>query len=482
MSELTQSLKIYITRYPGTMAELARRADIDRSTLYKILSGQRKPRREQLEHLADALELTEEQKADLLQQFKQRGRSTDPRLRTELHRLLATAFRVDEYIHGISTVTNEIARTLPCAAPYAEGTRAVSATVASVVADHLLSGDTRPLLLSPFTCELLDRVLIDRFAGAQGHPVPVCQLLLFTQNTEIPREQIGDIDLLTRTLPFLFLPKMQYEARVVRTNLTEPAPGVLLPIYLLLPEKALFMDPTGQRCLVITDRETVQNLRLAFSHTYIDAAAVLKLATGTHNFAEAMALYGRLFAGRPRSAMVRYQPPFSLFADAELAQRVLRADPALQAMVPAMLDYLATWNRQTPDLYFCEEGLLQFVRTGTMYDLPPASYTPPDIATRKEMLLRLRKAAASDSQTLRIVDTDRLALTPTMSVNLFQGKGVVFCQSTIDPVGFYCREYLMEDSILTDSLLLYLDDIKTTEHVRSQKYTLDFIDYCLRLL
>ena len=70
MSELTQTLKIYVTRYPGTMAELARKASIDRSTLYKIVSGQRTPREFQLEHLADALELSEEQKSALLLQYR----------------------------------------------------------------------------------------------------------------------------------------------------------------------------------------------------------------------------------------------------------------------------------------------------------------------------------------------------------------------------------------------------------------------------
>lgn len=80
MSELTQSLQIAVTRYPGTMAELARRAAIDRSTLYKIINGQRTPRQEQLERLAEALELNDEQKDTLLLQYKQRGRSTDPRI------------------------------------------------------------------------------------------------------------------------------------------------------------------------------------------------------------------------------------------------------------------------------------------------------------------------------------------------------------------------------------------------------------------
>ena len=73
MSELTQSLQIAVTRYPGTMAELARRTAIDRSTLYKIINGQRTPRQEQLERLAEALALNDEQKDTLLLQVEELG-------------------------------------------------------------------------------------------------------------------------------------------------------------------------------------------------------------------------------------------------------------------------------------------------------------------------------------------------------------------------------------------------------------------------
>ena len=140
------------------------------------------------------------------------------------------------------------------------------------------------------------------------------------------------------------------------------------------------------------------------------------------------------------------------------------------------------WSAQAPDLYFCEEGLLQFVRTGKMFDIPPDLCDAPDIPTRRELLLRLRRAAESDRRTLRIVDSAQLAPTPSMSVNVFQGRGVVFCQAIREPDGQYCREYLMQDPILTEALLTYLDDGHASDWVRSQKYTLDFIDYCLRLL
>lgn len=149
MSELTQSLQIAVTRYPGTMAELARRTAIDRSTLYKIINGQRTPRQEQLERLAEALELNDEQKDTLLLQYKQRGRSTDPRIRTELHKLLTTACTVQESIRHEGVAPNTAFSELPCTDRYVEGPRAVGALAGALIARHLASGDTRPLLLSP---------------------------------------------------------------------------------------------------------------------------------------------------------------------------------------------------------------------------------------------------------------------------------------------------------------------------------------------
>lgn len=225
MSELTQTLKILVTRYPGTMAELARKASIDRSTLYKIVSGQRTPREFQLEHLADALELSEEQKSALLLQYKQRGRGPDPRLRAELHHLLEVSFRVEDFTHREGLISNEAASQLRCSEQYIEGSRAVAAAVASLVANHILSGDTRPLLLSPFTNPTLDHVLVERFSAADGAPVTLSQLLIYAENRDIPREWVSGVSVLTRTLPFLFLPKLNYEARVVRHVMTEPSPA-----------------------------------------------------------------------------------------------------------------------------------------------------------------------------------------------------------------------------------------------------------------
>ena len=339
MSELTQTLKILVTRYPGTMAELARKASIDRSTLYKIVSGQRTPREFQLERLADALELSEEEKSALLLQYKQRGRGPDPRLRAELHHLLEVSFRVEDFTHREGLASNEAASQLRCSEQYIEGSRAVAAAVASLVANHILSGDTRPLLLSPFTNPTLDHVLVERFSAADGAPVALSQLLVYAENRDIPREWVSGVSILTRTLPFLFLPKLNYEARVVPSVMTEPSPGTLMPVYLLLPKAAVMMDIQGQKAYIIMDRQAVENLRLAFSRKYLNAASVLKLATDAHDFSESIALYNDLFSEKRRCSMIRYQPPFALFADEKMALQLVRPGAALQSL-PALLEHL----------------------------------------------------------------------------------------------------------------------------------------------
>lgn len=472
MSELTQSLQIAVTRYPGTMAELARRTAIDRSTLYKIINGQRTPRQEQLERLAEALELNDEQKDTLLLQYKQRGRSTDPRIRTELHKLLTTACTVQESIRHEGVAPNTAFSEISCTDRYVEGPRAVGALAGALIARHLASGDTRPLLLSPFTNPVLDNALIERFSVADGEPAAVAQLLLFAQDREIPRHLASDIAKLTHTLPLLFLPKMRYDARIAPCITGEPIPGALMPVYLLLPESALLMDRLGQKALLVTDRKAVESLRLSFSRQYFNASSTLRLTSGKHDFLESMALYSGLFARRKRCIMIRYQPPFTLLADKEMALQVLRLDDTLRELLPSMLDYLASWSQQTPDIFFCEEGILQFVRNGLMFELPPSLYDPPAPEIRRRLLQRLRQAVAADRQTLRIVDTTQLPLSPAMSVNVFQGGGIVFCQAATAPDELFCREYLLEDPVLTDAMLGYLDLCRAGERVRSKKYTL----------
>ena len=59
MSELNDRIKALVAQYPGSKSELARLARIDRSTLYKILNGQRLPTETQLQDLLTVLPVSQ---------------------------------------------------------------------------------------------------------------------------------------------------------------------------------------------------------------------------------------------------------------------------------------------------------------------------------------------------------------------------------------------------------------------------------------
>lgn len=177
------------------------------------------------------------------------------------------------------------------------------------------------------------------FRQRTAHPShwPSCWSL--PRTATFPGNGCPGVSVLTRTLPFLFLPKLNYEARVVPSVMTEPSPGTLMPVYLLLPKAAVMMDIQGQKAYIIMDRQAVENLRLAFSRKYLNAASVLKLATDAHDFSESIALYNDLFSEKRRCSMIRYQPPFALFADEKMALQFVRPGAVLQSL-PALLEHL----------------------------------------------------------------------------------------------------------------------------------------------
>ena len=94
MNDLSKSLKILVDRYPGTMAELARQAQIDRSSLYKIMDGKRMPNRAQLQRLIHALGLNARQAEHLTTQYDElRSGAQAHRTDEALYELLQTAMR-----------------------------------------------------------------------------------------------------------------------------------------------------------------------------------------------------------------------------------------------------------------------------------------------------------------------------------------------------------------------------------------------------
>ena len=64
----------------------------------------------------------------------------------------------------------------------------------------------------------------------------------------------------------------------------------------------------------------------------------------------------------------------------------------------------------------------------------------------------------------------------------FRGRSVAFCTLSDDPQEGFCREYTLQDAMLANRLADYMSNLKDSSLVCPQRYTLEYIDFCLRLL
>ena len=486
MNDLSQKLKILAGRYPGTMTELARRAQIDRSSLYKILDGKRTPNRAQLQQLIDALGLNQRQSAHLNALYvEQRSGAQTQRTDDALHELLQTALRSNDHPMDNMVVPNarsdadiEAAFCTRCF----QGYQTVTQQLYLLLLRYLRSEENRPLMLSPFVGDYpLSSILINAFSAVAA-PKPVCHLLRYVANDDSHDDLISNIRTVSRALPFLALHTMQYEARLSLSPFAGPLPGVLLPVYVLFPDIAVMMDLSLQKCICLTEPSVVQCLRIEFSRQYLEAPVLFALASDAHSFQEAMELSARMLNDRTESYYMRAQPPVSKFIDLDMIRRYAPQALGPLETMPGLADYMQTWLTAPYEFYFSEDGLTDFVRTGRMVDVDAAltGTLPPE--ARRELLLRMRDACERGTVVLRIVNNDAFPLDPRITVGVYRGQSMVFCALSDESDNGFCREYTMQNVALANRLADYMANLKDSNLVRTQKYTVEFIDFCLRLL
>ena len=486
MNDLSKTLKILIQRYPGTMTELARLAQIDRSSLYKIQDGKRMPNRAQLQRLIQALGLSTRQAQHLTTQYEElRSGAQANRTDDALYELLQTANRARDHLMDDvvapaprSQADLEAAFSSQCY----QGYQAVTQQLYLLLIRYLRSDEKRPMMLSPFVGDrALSSILISAFS-AEDKPKPVWHLLRFVANNDAQENFISNVRTISRALPFLVLRTMQYEARLAHVPFAGPLPGLLMPVYVLFPDVVVFMDFNLQKCICLTEPSVVQCLRMEFSRQYLEAPVLFSLSSEDHSFEQAMAFGSQILANETEVCYMRAQPPVSKFIDMDLICRYAPHAVAALKTMPGRADYMQTGLTAPYEFFFSEDGLMDFTRTGRLMDVDASLAGPLPAEARRELLLRMRAACENGTAVLRIVSAEAFPLDPRVTIAACRGRGVVFCTRSDDPRDGFCREYTLQGALLADRLADYMSNLKDSSLVRTQRYTLEYIDFCLRLL
>lgn len=479
MSELNDRIKALVAQYPGSKSELARLARIDRSTLYKILNGQRLPTETQLQDLLTVLPVSQGEYASLTQLFSSAQHTDDQQRRFRLiQRLIASVFGTQKTIKEAEGLLES--GTVPLSPPaYLHGAEEISRFLKSWLLHYLRSESEEPLMLSPMLTPAVVRTVVQVFSQPADAPKTLWQLCLFEQEGAGGNFFEQNLQVLAQVAPFLFVGNICYEARLsYAAQIT--LPGLPLPVYLLFPDLCLFLDEEGRNAVCIHDRDSVAFIRLQYSRQYLRAPNARFLNARLHSAEECMAQTHRLTAAGGPAFWLRDQPPLVGCLDPAMVAEVLQPGaPSAAAGLQTLLDRQRDMAALEPCCYFTEEGVLRFLRTGQVDDVPDDLYRPLPPDLRRTLLRRLRDQCACDRPTLRLLNGSALPVAPGVSMDVYLTSGVLLCQQDRTKTAY--RQCFLQERTVTEALFLYLSELRTSQLVCSQKYTLEFLDYCLHL-
>lgn len=431
MSDFYQLLRECISGYNHSFAELARRTQIDRSTLYKIQNGQRLPTQEQLLRLLAELKISPAVNRRIMDQYGSlRMDAGQLALYHQLHAVL-------QPLLGISTFTPPRYEfsVQPCGSDIEvlDTPAALQARLAELMQAFLASETDKPLMLSPYLPDSLLHPLACGLAADGGAARAHAVWHLCCAPGQGAEPQQAYLDLLRTLLPLVFSSPVQYQARLCYT--AAPAAGALFSAYLLFPQAALLLYADNRRGLCLRG-EAAESLRRQFSRQFLAAQI----------------------------------PHFLQIDAAPMADTTRGGALHLQYAAPSAAQAQGT-------CYFSEDGLMLFTHTGRYLGCTEDSCLPP--AARRTALQQLRKHCFDEQSPALLCDEQFLSLRPGVHLST-QPDGV--CLTCRLPQGDACRTAALQEPILAELFNGYFAYLKNCGMVRSAQYTAEFIDCCLRQL
>lgn len=483
MKRFGELLRSYIKKSGYSNYALAQKAGINRTTLQKVLSGERAPSPEFLNKIIIYLRLTPEESEALFNKIEaiQTGENIYARRQFIRHLLESTSSSLSsgEYIagnHMLTGATGLLSRIPDQQLTY--GIQAVTHLLNELVMQECT--EPSPTMLACITGRLpvLNQVLMHAHLYCPSisrlRVKHLTSILKEEEHTDFPS---ANLEILSNLLPIAGLSEFGYEISYfygehVLTDVTRMA----FPFYIVFTGTVVLLSADCGTALCCKDDSVIYHFRNLFEAAQSNT---MPLITRCPNAPDILPHMIQMAENDPALYVLEYHPCLPAYFTEDIIRGFTRPDVPEYEHIVQILVYRAhqLQNLTNHTCLFNKSGLLDFVKTGYLADFPREYVFPLSTEARKYLLEELYSEIASGRQRHRMVNPLMFPISEHLTCILHENKGLDF-SGFANNCSSYNYIHIEEQSLL-EAFSDFFQYLVTSPLVCSQGDTLAFIRQCI---
>lgn len=487
MREIGELLRNYIKLSGNSIYGISKIAHVNRSTLEKILTENRKPKKELIEALIPHLKLSPEEKEELLNLLE--VLNTGEELYNQRNYIKELIIQTSEILRGNILDLTKDKKNVSLAIPFKNqqifhGEYFVQKIINELIAKECQQKMPQIYLNIPGNLKLISDILLHTIYYCPGYEkLKVSHVVYFSKIASNRCIPAANLTVLGNVIPFIATSSFDYNVfyYYCDTYTLSQITLTAFPYYVTGKDWSVLLSSDCKTCMFCESADIRDHLNNLFE-------AELKHASPLASVCEKPEDILPVFIGLNNGKLdfpfmtLEYQPCLAAYLTEEILQKYVK--PGIQNY-EQNIQLLSERIKQLQHLenrisVFTKSGLQQFTEEGLLSDFPPEYVDPFEPEDRIYLLKNLFQEIMEGRQTHCMINPLAFPVTEYFNYVLTRDSGIVF-------LGFneIRRNYnyiVVKESTLIKAFEDFTGYLATSMSVYTKDETLEFIQACIQLL
>lgn len=477
MSKFSEKLRLLIEESGIKIYQLAKNAELDRTTIQRAITGQRLPGLNFVEKLSGYLRLSPAERTELfdLYSISKIGENVyaGRKYIKEIVERIATIHTVEENTSTAGKIMSFTGKINEDNAVFT-GQYIVNNIIRDVLEDEVVNNSSSVINISvPFSYVFLFDLLYQLYLGENGN-ISIKNIIRLIKNPHAFQSSNYNLQILSHVMPFSFSAGNRYQPYYYYDNFDASNDIALLMPYYIITGNRLITLSADFKTAILYNNESIVNI---YKEKFEIAVAKSKPLTAQHfNCNDILLAYLESYKNLGEiSHIFEPQPCFAWYYTDELIRRHLRQELENREMILELLYnlYGAYKNMKSrPMSIFSIEGLSYFAATGILADLPTKFAIPFTVDERIMLLKKLKDDIINNNYQALVTDPVKFTI-PTISIQLYKTNGLDFFST--NNKGAISSSFIDEKSI-AEAFYDFFESLPDSDLVYSKEETIKVID------